>query len=453
MFVNYNNTELALKLVGMSQKCNVKFWLPMRSAKRENHATFIKKSKQHFLDFFFHFGESTSLLLGFFVKKMSFKNKSKYFHIMQAKKRKKQESIITANEIELPKTEKKKQVSIACFFQKPEKPLKNVECRKSKDSDETVKRKLEEFKASNQTESNHDDLASSENTTSKKRRIELDLQDLEEIPADKNGETKAIKETKKLTPLEQQVKDLQSKHPDTLLMVECGYRYRFFGEDAVKAAKVLDIIAHPDSVGSGLLGLTASVPTFNGHSNYVRKLVLTGEKVGIVAQTESSAEKKVKSQTSNSGPFSRDVTEIYTASTFLEDLYDENNRTFTIAAISKGTCLALTPVLGKLSLTRFPDKSLKDVLNNVEPFEVVTDEVDYEAIDFYVHDQRMFRNNPVRLQLIKNATDNDTLDNNNLGGYHVFRILESRFIQFFSIVNDEFCNQHVNERKTILSEK
>ena len=68
---------------------------------------------------------------------------------MQAKKRKKQESIITANEIELPKTEKKKQVSIACFFKKPEKPSKNVECRKSKDSDEAVKRKLEEFKASN----------------------------------------------------------------------------------------------------------------------------------------------------------------------------------------------------------------------------------------------------------------------------------------------------------------
>ena len=90
MLVNYNKTEFALKLVGMSQKCNVKFWLPMRSTKWEIHATFIKKSKQHFQDFF-HFGESTSLLLGFFVKKMSFKNKSKYFHIMQAKKRKKQD--------------------------------------------------------------------------------------------------------------------------------------------------------------------------------------------------------------------------------------------------------------------------------------------------------------------------------------------------------------------------
>ena len=92
-----------------------------------------------------------------------------------------------------------------------------------------------------------------------------------------------------------------------------GYRYRFFGQDAEKAAKILDIMAHPDSVGSGLLGLTASVPTFNGPKNYVRKLVLHGEKVGIVSQTESSAEKKVNSSSnSSSGPFSRDLTEVYT---------------------------------------------------------------------------------------------------------------------------------------------
>lgn len=34
------------------------------------------------------------------------------------------------------------------------------------------------------------------------------------------------------TPLERQVADLKRKHPDVVLFVECGYRYRFFGEDA-----------------------------------------------------------------------------------------------------------------------------------------------------------------------------------------------------------------------------
>ena len=47
---------------------------------------------------------------------------------------------------------------------------------------------------------------------------------------------------RKLTPLEEQVIDLKSRHPDLLLMVACGYRYRFFGDnDANAASRVLDI--------------------------------------------------------------------------------------------------------------------------------------------------------------------------------------------------------------------
>lgn len=34
------------------------------------------------------------------------------------------------------------------------------------------------------------------------------------------------------TPLEQQVIQLKEQHKDALLAVECGYKYRFFGEDA-----------------------------------------------------------------------------------------------------------------------------------------------------------------------------------------------------------------------------
>lgn len=34
------------------------------------------------------------------------------------------------------------------------------------------------------------------------------------------------------TPLEQQFIQLKQQHEDALLAVECGYKYRFFGEDA-----------------------------------------------------------------------------------------------------------------------------------------------------------------------------------------------------------------------------
>lgn len=42
------------------------------------------------------------------------------------------------------------------------------------------------------------------------------------------------------TPLEQQVIQLKEQHKDALLAVECGYKYRFFGDDAeVRAEKHL----------------------------------------------------------------------------------------------------------------------------------------------------------------------------------------------------------------------
>lgn len=36
----------------------------------------------------------------------------------------------------------------------------------------------------------------------------------------------------KYTPLEQQFVTIKDKYPDAVLFVECGYKYRFFGEDA-----------------------------------------------------------------------------------------------------------------------------------------------------------------------------------------------------------------------------
>ena len=36
----------------------------------------------------------------------------------------------------------------------------------------------------------------------------------------------------KYTPLEQQFMAIKEEHPDAVLLVECGYKYRFFGDDA-----------------------------------------------------------------------------------------------------------------------------------------------------------------------------------------------------------------------------
>ncbi|XP_024028652.1 DNA mismatch repair protein MSH3 isoform X2 [Morus notabilis] len=121
----------------------------------------------------------------------------------------------------------------------------------------------------------------------------------------------------KYTPLEQQVVELKRKHPDVLLMVEVGYKYRFFGDDAEIAARVLGIYAHVDHSF-----LTASVPTFR-LSVHVRRLVGAGYKVGVVKQTETAA---IKAHGPNRvGPFCRGLSALYTRAT-LEAAEDVGGR-------------------------------------------------------------------------------------------------------------------------------
>lgn len=67
--------------------------------------------------------------------------------------------------------------------------------------------------------------------------------DEEEAPAPKSK--KKGSKSGKLTPMEIQFLDIKRKHLDTILIVEVGYKFRFFGEDARIAAKELSIVCIP----------------------------------------------------------------------------------------------------------------------------------------------------------------------------------------------------------------
>ncbi|KAK3610246.1 hypothetical protein CHS0354_022310 [Potamilus streckersoni] len=85
------------------------------------------------------------------------------------------------------------------------------------------------------------------------------------------------------TKLELQYLEIKDKYPDAILFVECGYKYRFFREDAEIAAKVLKIYCHLDHNF-----MTASIPVHRLFV-HVRRLVAAGYKVGVVKQTETAA--------------------------------------------------------------------------------------------------------------------------------------------------------------------
>ncbi|XP_047411471.1 DNA mismatch repair protein Msh3 isoform X1 [Sciurus carolinensis] len=111
------------------------------------------------------------------------------------------------------------------------------------------------------------------------------------------------------TPLELQYIEVKQQHKDAILCVECGYKYRFFGEDAEIAARELNIYCHLDHNF-----MTASIPTHRLFV-HVRRLVAKGYKVGVVKQTETAALKAIGDN--RSSVFSRKLTALYTKSTLI----------------------------------------------------------------------------------------------------------------------------------------
>ncbi|XP_059949087.1 DNA mismatch repair protein Msh3 isoform X2 [Mesoplodon densirostris] len=119
-----------------------------------------------------------------------------------------------------------------------------------------------------------------------------------------NKRTKSI-----YTPLELQYLEMKQQQKDAVLCVECGYKYRFFGEDAEIAARELNIYCHLDHNF-----MTASIPTHRLFV-HVRRLVAKGYKVGVVKQTETAALKAIGDN--KSSLFSRKLTALYTKSTLI----------------------------------------------------------------------------------------------------------------------------------------
>ncbi|KAG0138454.1 muts domain V-domain-containing protein [Tuber indicum] len=130
---------------------------------------------------------------------------------------------------------------------------------------------------------------------------------------------------KKLTPLERQVVEIKRKNPDTLLVVEVGYKFRFFGEDARTASQVLSIMCIPGkmrfdehSSESHLDKFaSASIPTHRLHV-HVKRLVTAGHKVGVVRQVETAALKAAGDN--RNAPFERKLTNLYTKGTYIDDV-------------------------------------------------------------------------------------------------------------------------------------
>jgi len=189
----------------------------------------------------------------------------------------------------------------------------------------------------------------------------------------------AKKNGTKLTPLEKQVLDIKHKHPDTLLIVEVGYKFRFFGEDARVAAKELSIVCipgkyrfdeHPSEAHLDRFA-SASVPVHRLHV-HVKRLVSSGHKVGIVRQLETAALKAAGDNRNKA--FERGLTNLYTKGTYIDE-QEPLTPSETGGALSSGHLLCLTETQPK---GWGSDEKVKIGLLAVQPS---TGDIIYDDID------------------------------------------------------------------------
>ncbi|MCS5490965.1 DNA mismatch repair protein MutS [Algoriphagus limi] len=131
----------------------------------------------------------------------------------------------------------------------------------------------------------------------------------------------------KETPLMKQYNAIKAKHPGALLLFRVGDFYETFGEDAVIASKVLDIVLTKRANGAASHVELAGFP-HHALDNYLPKLVRAGNRVAICDQLEDP--KSVK------GIVKRGVTELVTPGLSYNDQVLDTRKNNYLASIYFG---------------------------------------------------------------------------------------------------------------------
>jgi DNA mismatch repair protein MutS len=129
------------------------------------------------------------------------------------------------------------------------------------------------------------------------------------------------------TPLMKQYNAIKAKHPGALLLFRVGDFYETFGEDAIKASKILGIMLTKRGNGSASETALAGFP-HHSMDTYLPKLVRAGERVAICDQLEDP--KTVK------GIVKRGVTELVTPGVSFNDQVLDQKRNNYLASLHFG---------------------------------------------------------------------------------------------------------------------
>ncbi|MDP9196305.1 MAG: DNA mismatch repair protein MutS [Pseudomonadota bacterium] len=173
----------------------------------------------------------------------------------------------------------------------------------------------------------------------------------------------------------QQYMDIKRQHPDCLLFYRMGDFYELFFDDAVAAAKALDIALTRRGKTDGTDIPMCGVPA-HSHEVYLARLVRKGFRVALCDQIEDPAEAKKRG--GSKALVRRDVVRIVTPGTITEDsLLDARTSNFLACLVDSGGAMALAWVdvtAGRLMTRPVTARILASALEQLAPREIVLPE-------------------------------------------------------------------------------
>ena len=158
---------------------------------------------------------------------------------------------------------------------------------------------------------------------------------------------------------------IKTKHPDALLLFRVGDFYETFGEDAVKASRILGIILTQRNNG----GDRTELAGFPHHSlnTYLPKLVRAGQRVAICDQLEDPKATKTIVK--------RGVTELVTPGVAMnDDILDTKSNNFLCAIHFGRTLLGVSFIdisTGEFLVSEGTEEQIDKLLQNFDPKEIL----------------------------------------------------------------------------------
>ncbi len=181
--------------------------------------------------------------------------------------------------------------------------------------------------------------------------------------------------TDNLTPMLAQYRAIKREHQDVILLFRLGDFYEMFEEDAVIAARVLELVLTSREAGQGRRMPMCGIP-YHAVDRYLARLLAAGYKAAICEQVEDPklAKKLVR----------REVVRILTPGTVVEDhLLEERANNYLVSIVSQDGLWGLAAAdcsTGELMVTELHGAEamaeLRDELARLQPSEVLISETD-----------------------------------------------------------------------------